>query len=247
MSKGKKIVVVVTAYKVEDLLEPTINRIDSALWKKISTVLIINDCSPDETLQVAKRLRKKFPKITIINKSINEGYAQAQKTGYLKALKMGADIVVLLHGDGQYAPEELSKLLKPLERNVADIVQGSRILGGGALAGGMPLYKYVANRILSTLENLAFSMNLAEYHSGYMLYSRKALETIPFQRLSDTFHFDGEMLIMGKICGLKILQLPIPTTYAGETSSLKPIPYGVVVLKTILRYFQGHYHQLAKS
>jgi GT2 family glycosyltransferase len=136
--------------------------------------------------------------VSSIEKPQNEGYARAQKSGFTEALRQGADIVVILHSDGQCAPEVLPELLFPLENNTADMVQGSRMVNkNDALKGGMPMYKFIANVSLSTLENIVYGLRFAEYHSGYMLYSRKALETIPFLKLSDTFHIDGEILLSG--------------------------------------------------
>jgi hypothetical protein len=130
----------------------------------------------------------------------------------------------------------------PFERNEADLVQGSRILGKGALKGGMPFYKFVANKFLTALENISFGMRMAEFHSGYMLYSRKALTEIPFNKLSDSFHFDLEMLVMAKIKGLRITEVPIPTIYADEVSHLNPIRYGFDVLSVVRGYLTGKYH-----
>jgi hypothetical protein len=128
------------------------------------------------------------------------------------------------------------------------MVQGSRMMQGqAALRGGMPLYKYVANRGLTTLQNLVFGMHMAEFHSGYMLYSRRALETIPFDQLVDHFCFDQEMLIMAKVQGLKIVQVPIPTHYGEEESHLQPLRYGLNVLRIVWAYRRGHYHRLAAS
>jgi len=162
------------------------------------------------------------------------------------AVSTEATIFALLHADGQYAPEELPRLIKPFDEEKADIVQGSRIAGGGrrALQGSMPLYKYVANRVLTTIENCAFDMDMAEYHNGYMLYSKRALLDIPFEKLSDNFCFDQEMLVMAKIKGLKIVERPIPTHYGDEISHLKPIPYGFNVLSLVWKYTRGHYHAL---
>jgi glycosyltransferase involved in cell wall biosynthesis len=241
-NKSKKVFIVMPAYNVAELIEDVFKRIPKPVWKKISKVIIINDASVDQTLTVCKKLIKKYPKINLINKKQNGGYAKAQKTGFKRSLHSGADIVVLLHSDGQYAPEQLEKLLTPLEKDKADIVQGSRMLGGGALKGKMPVYKYIANVILSKLENWTYGMNVAEYHSGYMLYSKKALETIPFEKLSDTFHFDGEMIFMSKKMGLRFMEVPIPTTYAGETSNLKPVQYGVDVLRIMWNYKRGKYN-----
>ena len=238
----KKIIVLIPAYNAQETISKVFNRIPKDFLPKVSEFLVINDGSSDSTLKKIESLKSQHSNITIINKQPNEGYAKAQKTGFKFALEKGADIVILLHADGQYAPEEMPRLVQPLIDDEADIVQGSRILGGGALKGGMPLYKYIANVLLSWLENICYGMKMGEYHSGYMLYSRKALETIPFEKLSDTFHIDGEMLFVGNDYSLRIKQVGNPTCYAGETSSLKPIKYGLDVLKIMLKYKLGKYN-----
>lgn len=239
--KKKKIFIVMPAFNAERSIGSVMGRIPVQIWKKIDQLIVVNDGSKDATIKITKQLRKKYKKIYLIDKPQNEGYAKAQKTAFKYALKKGAEIIVLLHSDGQYAPEKMPDLLKPLEGSKADIVQGSRILAGRAFSKAMPMYKYIANRILSQIENMAYGMSLAEYHSGYMLYSKKALQKIPFEKLSNTFHFDGEMLFMGHKKGLRIKEVPIPTRYAGEKSSLKPIPYGFNVLKIIWDYKTGKY------
>jgi hypothetical protein len=151
---------------------------------------------------------------------------------------------VLLHSDGQYSPEKIPELLEPFDSGAADLVQGSRMLGGGALRGGMPLYKFIANKALTAIENRAFGMRLAEYHSGYMLYSRRALETIPFEKLLSSFDFDLEMIVLARAKGLRIKEIAIPTIYAGERSHLNPIRYGCDVLSVVRRYRRGIYHAM---
>lgn len=237
----RKIFVIIPAYNTSFLIEKVVRRIPKIIWKKISRIVIINDHSTDDTLKFIKKVSCDYPLIHVINKKKNEGYARAQKTGFTYALKNHADIVILLHGDGQYAPEEMPRLIKPLEKGQADVVQGSRMLGN-ALKGKMPLYKYVANIILSKLENWVCETNVTEFHSGYMLYSRKALEIIPFTKLSDTFHFDGEMVFMTHKKGLRFKELVIPTCYAGEKSNLKPIKYGFQILKILWDYKRGKYN-----
>lgn len=242
MTSEKKIFILMPAYNAASTIKEVFPRIPKDFLPNITEFLVINDASKDQTQQAILELQKNYPNITLINKEKNEGYAKAQKTGFNIALEQGADIVVLLHSDGQYAPEEMPRLIEPLLKDEADIVQGSRMLSGEALKGGMPFYKYIANIILSRLENICFKMDLAEYHSGYMLYSKKALKTIPFENISDTFHIDGEMLFVGHDLGLRIQQLPIPTRYAQEKSNLKPIKYGFDVLKIMLKYKQGKYN-----
>jgi glycosyltransferase involved in cell wall biosynthesis len=206
---------------------------------------VIEDAGPDIPPSTTPELLEKFPKIEVLLHEENKGYGAAQKTGYRRALELGADVAVLLHADGQYAPEIMADLYAPLVRGEADVVLGSRMKNrGAALRGGMPLYKWVANIGLTRLENLAYGMRLSEYHSGYMLYTRKALETIPFDKLSDTFHFDGEMLLMAGKCQLRIADLPIPTHYGDEASHLKPIRYGFEVLGVILKNCRGAYDRL---
>ena len=237
----KKIIIVIPAYNAAKTIESVFKRIPKFTLKKINRFIIVNDGSSDNTENVSKRLSKTY-KIKVITHNPNKGYGASQKSGFKEALRLGADIIVLLHSDGQYAPEVMDKLLYPLEKNQEDVVQGSRILGGQALKGRMPFYKYIGNRVLTFIENIAYGMNMAEYHSGYMLYSKKALETIPFEKLSDKFHFDGEMLLVSKKKGLRIKEIPIPTKYAEEKSYLNPITYGFEVFKTILNYWRGKYN-----
>jgi glycosyltransferase involved in cell wall biosynthesis len=243
MVSGKKIIIVIPAYNAEKKLVSVFERIPQEIWTKNVSVLIVNDGSTDSTRQKIAEVRSRWgEKIVVLDKPKNEGYARAQKSGFTEALKQGADIAVLLHSDGQYAPEKLPELLRPLEEGNADIVQGSRMMKRrDALRGGMPLYKFIANVILSMMENLVYGLRFAEYHSGYMLYSKKALQTIPFAKLSDTFHFDGEMLLVGAKKGLRVTELPIPTLYADEVSHLKPIEYGLNILKIMWRYLRGYY------
>ncbi|MCH8003672.1 MAG: glycosyltransferase family 2 protein [Nanoarchaeota archaeon] len=237
----KKIIVVMPAYDVGKKVETVFKRVPESILKKISKFIVVNDGSTDNTANILKLLSKSY-KIKVISHNPNKGYGAAQKSGLKEALRMKADIVVLLHSDGQHAPEVMDNLLYPIEKNQADVVQGSRILGGKALKEGMPMYKYFGNRILTFIENLSYGMNMAEYHSGYMVYSRKTLETIPFEKLTDKFHFDGEMLLVAKKKGLRIKEIPIPTKYAEEKSHLNPITYGIEVLKTIINYWRGKYN-----
>jgi glycosyltransferase involved in cell wall biosynthesis len=236
-----KIVIVMPAYNAAKTIESVFDRIPKDFWHKIDHVLIVNDGSKDNLPEVIERIRKKYHKIGVLTHPQNRGYGAAQKTGFTEAVRLGADIAVLLHSDGQYAPEILQKMVDPIEQGVADVVLGSRMLGGMALKGGMPLYKYLGNRGLTMIENLAYGMRISEYHTGYMIYSRKALAAITFTRLSNTFHFDGEMIMMSGKKRLRIREVPIPTRYAEEKSNLKPIKYGIDVLKIIWRNWTGKY------
>lgn len=238
---SKRVFVIIPAYQAAKTIAAVFARLPRELQEGACRIVVVNDGSADDTGAVVRMIAAARDDTIVIEHEENRGYAQAQKTGFRHALDAGADVVALLHADGQYAPEELPRLLAPLLNDEADLVQGSRMLAGGALKGGMPLYKFAANRALTALENLAFGLAMAEYHSGYMLYARHTLETIPFTRLSDTFHFDGEMILMAAKRGLRIVQCPIPTCYADERSHLKPIRYGLDVLQIIWKNARGGY------
>ncbi len=239
----KKTFIVMPAYNAANHIVSVFERIPQDTWNAIEGAIIIQDGSKDNTAEKIREIQARYgSKIHVIDKPLNEGYAKGQKDGFTKALAMGADIVVLLHSDGQYAPELLQTLLAPLIEDRADIVQGSRMADRkAALKGGMPMYKFIANVGLSTLENLVYGLHFSEYHSGYMLYSKKALETIPFLKLSDTFHFDGEMLFVGAKKKLRVMEMPIATRYADEKSNVKPIQYGFHVLGIMVKYLMGKY------
>lgn len=245
---NKKIVIVIPAYKARDTLPSVLKRIPKNVYDQVFKILVVEDIDPGLEPSTTPELLKEYLKIDVIYHEKNQGYGAAQKTGYKKALELGADLVVLLHADGQYAPEEMERLYQPLVNETADIVLGSRMKEKlNALKGGMPKYKWVANICLTKLENIAYGMNLSEYHSGYMLYSKKALMTIPFEKLSNTFHFDGEMLLMAGKCKLRVADLPIPTHYGDEESHLKPIQYGFEVLGVIWKNKMGKYDQFLSS
>ncbi|MBS3158446.1 glycosyltransferase family 2 protein [Candidatus Woesearchaeota archaeon] len=237
----KKIVVVIPAYNCSLTIENVFRRVPKDFLPKIYRFVVVNDGSRDDTQEVLEKLKKKYRQIAIIQFKKNRGYGAVQKAGFTEALNLDADVSVLLHSDGQYPPEMLDKMLEPIISSMADVVIGSRILGRGALKGGMPLYKYVGNRTLTLLENFAFGMNVSEYHTGYTVYSKKALKSIPFTKLSNTFHFDGEMIMMSGKKGLRIKEIPIPTRYANEKSHLNPISYGLDVLNIIFKYLVGRY------
>jgi glycosyltransferase involved in cell wall biosynthesis len=241
MAPSKKIFIIMPAYQAAKTIRSVFERLPAEINQKDHRIVVINDGCSDGTADVVNQIIKERTDTEMITHERNKGYAQAQKTGFSHAVKEGADIAVLLHSDGQYAPELLPQLLAPLENDEADLVQGSRMLDGGALKGGMPMYKYVANRSLTALENFCFGLKMAEYHSGYMLYSRKVLQAFDFTRLSDTFHFDGEMILMASKHKLRIKQIGIPTRYADEKSHLKPIQYGFDVLGILWKNFRGGY------
>lgn len=243
----RDVCVAVPAYEAGRTLEGVFDRIPPAARARIREYAVLNDGSGDDTAEVLRRLQAREPDLTVLTHAANQGYGATERDLLAHALAGPAAIVVLLHADGQYSPECIPELLAPIDAGEADLVQGSRLRGGGALAGGMPRYKYVANRALTAIENLAFGMRLAEYHSGYMVYTRRFLEQVPFRRLSHSFDFDLEMLVLARVKGLRIREVPIPTIYAGEVSHLKPVTYGLRVLRVVARQLTGYYRRLCRE
>lgn len=242
MSGG--VFVVTPAYNAEKTLEGVYQRFPEEIRERIARYVAVNDGSTDGTQDVLESLAGEEPKLTVLRHEENRGYGAAQKTLLDQARKEGAEVIIVVHADGQYSPESVPGILELFEHGEADLVQGSRMLGGGALSGGMPLYKYVANKMLTALENRVFRMKLAEYHSGYMAYSRRFVDAVPYDRLSDSFDFDLEMILAAKLLGFSIRELAIPTIYADEESHLNPIRYGLDVLSIVRRYRQGYYQRL---
>ncbi len=240
----REVFVVMPAYNAGRTIEKVFGRIPQEARRRITRYVVVNDGSTDDTEAALERLRTGFPDLVSLRHPVNRGYGAAEKTLLDYALAQGAEVAILLHADGQYSPEKIPELLEPFDRDEADIVQGSRMAGQGALRGGMPVYKFVANKVLTGLANQAFGMRLSEYYSGYMVYSRRALQSIPYQRLGDSFHFDLQMLVMARVKGLRIRQISIPTIYADEKSHLSPVKYGFDVLSVIWNYRRGVYHKL---
>lgn len=236
--------IVMPAYGAERVLAATVARIPADFYRRGGLLLIVNDASTDGTGRVAEELAAGSPGIRVLHHERNRGYGGSQKTGLREGLRLGCGAFAIVHADGQYAPELVLDLLEPILAGESDLVQGSRILGGAARAGGMPLTRYLANRGLTALENLAFGTKLAEFHSGYMLYSRRLLESLPFEALQNNFNFDAEIILVAHLAGFPCREMPIPTHYDDETSSLDPVPYGVNVLKMIGRHLCGHYRRL---
>jgi glycosyltransferase involved in cell wall biosynthesis len=239
--------VVMPAYNAGATIEKVFARVPEAARARIARYLVVDDGSTDDTAAALRRVGRHFPNLTVLRHDRNRGYGAAEKTLLTRALRAGARAAILLHSDGQYSPEKIPELLGPLDRREADLVQGSRMLDGGALRGGMPLYKYVANKALTAVENRSFGLKLAEYHSGYLLYSRRVLEAVPFDRLSDSFDFDLEMMVCAHLRGLRVREMAIPTIYAGERSHLDPVRYGLDVLKVVRKYKRGDYHRLLRE
>ena len=238
--------IVIPSYRAEKTLPSVLARIPKTFWDD-GVAIIVNDRSPDRTGEVAEALKPDWPGLVVVHHDVNLGYGGAQKTGLKRGLELGAAVFAIVHADGQYAPEVVLDLMKPLLEGRSEIVQGSRMLGGGALAGGMPMTRYLPNRILTAMENVVFGTRMAEFHSGYMLYSRRLLEAAPFEKLQNNYNFDAEMIILAHLLGMPCAQIPIPTRYDDEISSLAPIPYGINVVKMMARHLGGHYRNLVSD
>jgi glycosyltransferase involved in cell wall biosynthesis len=241
----KDVFILMPAYNAAATIETVFDRIPAAAKDRIRRYVVVNDGSTDGTEAALARLRTRFPGLVTLAHAVNQGYGAAEKTLLTYAVEHQADVGIVLHSDGQYSPESIPELLRPFDDDTADLVQGSRMLGGGALRGRMPMYKFIANKALTGIENWAFGLKLAEYHSGYMLYSRKTISSIPFQKLSNSFDFDLEMIVMARTRNLRIVEVAIPTIYAGEVSHLKPVDYGLRVLRIVRDYKLGKYDKTA--
>lgn len=233
-----KIGILVVAYNAATTLASVLDRIPVDFRPRISEIFVSDDASQDSTYLVGLGYQQMSDlPITVIRQPENLGYGGNQKAGYRMAIEHGLDIIVLLHGDGQYAPECLPEMVAPLERGEADAVFGSRIMvKGAARQGGMPLYKFVGNRILSTVENAALGTDLTEFHSGYRAYSVKALAGIPFEQNSDGFNFDTQIIIQLHDAGRHITEIPIPTYYGDEICYVNGMKYAADVTKDVVAY-----------
>jgi glycosyltransferase involved in cell wall biosynthesis len=227
---GRKLVLVMPAYNAEATLERTVAEVP----KMVDHLILVDDGSTDRTVEVALRLGLQ----TIVHDR-NRGYGANQKTCYSEALNQGADIVVMVHPDYQYTPKLVPALAACISSGLFDVALGSRILGGRALAGGMPLYKYVANRALTAIENVFVGQKLSEYHTGYRAFSRRLLETLPLHENSDGFVFDNEVLVQAAYFGFNVAEVTCPTSYFAEASSIgwwSGVIYGAGVLRAACDY-----------
>ena len=236
-----KRVVLMPAYQAGRHLAAVVARLLATELPGLRAIVVVDDGSNDDTFSVATRLAASHPEVRVIRRPSNGGYGAAMKDGLCEARALGADQVACVHADGQYSPESLPELFAALERRGLDVVQGSRIAGGKALSGGMPLYKYVGNAVLNLLENRTLGLAMTDYHSGYLLYGTRALAEIPFARLSDSFDFDLEVIASARARGLQVGEAPIPTHYGDEISHLDPLRYGARVLRVLWRFQRGHY------
>ena len=232
MFNGKKVIVVMPAYRAALTLERTYREIPLDL---VDDVILVDDASPDDTVNVARQLGI----CQVIRHDKNKGYGGNQKTCYAKALELGADIVVMLHPDYQYTPMLLPAMISIIGNGLYPVVFASRILGKGALKGGMPLYKYIANRFLTFIQNLLMNQKLSEYHTGYRAFSGEVLRSLDFTHNSNDFIFDNEMIAQIFYKGYEIAEVTCPTKYFSEASSInftRSFIYGLGVLRTSLLY-----------
>jgi len=236
-----RVVVVMPAYNAGRTLHMTYMELPH---DQVDTVILVDDGSQDDTVEIARKLNLK-----LFVHGRNYGYGANQKTCYAEALRAGADIVVMVHPDYQYDPRLLPELVEPLQRGEADVVLGSRLKSGSAWREGMPWWKYISNRFLTTVENLVFGLHLSEFHTGYRAYTRQVLETVNFGFNADRFIFDQEIIAQIVAGGFRIAEVPVPTRYFPEASSasfLASTRYGLGILWLMARYLahrRGWWHQ----
>lgn len=239
MERPLRIGILVVAYNASSTLRSVLGRISPEFAPRVAAVLVSDDHSADDTYAVGLEVQGEesgLP-ITVVRQPRNLGYGGNQKFGYRWAIDQGLDIVVMLHGDGQYAPELLADIVAPIERGEADVVMGSRMLTrGAARRGGMPTYKYVGNRVLTTFQNSVSGLHLSEWHSGYRAFSTLALAQIPFSRNSDGFDFDTEVLLQLHDNGARVQEVPIPTYYGDEICYVDGVRYARDVVTDVIRY-----------
>jgi glycosyltransferase involved in cell wall biosynthesis len=232
MIKGQKVIVVLPAYNAAKTLKQTYDEIDRSL---VDEVVLVDDNSRDNTIEVARAIGINH----IIKHDANKGYGGNQKSCYNKALELQGDIIVMLHPDYQYTPALIVPMANLIANKVYPVVLGSRILGKGALKGGMPLYKYIFNRLLTFTQNLLMGQKLSEYHTGYRAYHKEVLLSIPFHNNSDDFIFDNELLAQVFYKGFEIAEITCPTKYFDEASSInfkRSAVYGLGVLRVSVQY-----------
>jgi 2-polyprenyl-3-methyl-5-hydroxy-6-metoxy-1,4-benzoquinol methylase len=239
---GKRIGILIVAFNAVTTLAKVLKRITPNVWANVEEVAVFDDASQDATYELAAgmKMMRDLPKLHVIQHAKNLGYGGNQKAGYKYFMDKGFDIVVLLHGDGQYAPEILAHLYHPIVMGEAHAVFGSRMMKnyGGPLKGGMPLYKYVGNRILTIMENRALDLDLTEFHSGYRAYDLHALKRIRCEHMTDDFHFDTEIIIKFRHERFTIKEVPIPTYYGTEICYVNGLKYARDVAKAVYRYRQ---------
>jgi glycosyltransferase involved in cell wall biosynthesis len=242
---GADLGIFIPAYNAEATLDAVLSRIPEEVWRRARVVMVVNDGSVDGTESVARRWAAKRAALRVHSFGENRGYGAAVRQGLAACREKGCAIAVCLHADGQYPPERIADFAARMELHGMDLLQGSRHLDGRALKGGMPLYKYLAGKILTRLENVCLGHRLTDPHSGLLVYGRRAMD-LPVDRLSGYFDFDLEVIACALARGLRVGELPIPACYAGERSHLNPLIYGFRVLGMAARYRAGYYRRLTQ-
>src|SRR2546426_5871384 len=233
-----RVAVFIVSFNAAGLLCKTLQRIPPDVYERVEEIYVFDDCSQDETFftGIGFKAVRGLEKLRLYTNTRNLRYGGNQKRGYLYAMDRGFDAVVLLHGDGQYAPEVMWRLIEPLVNGEADLVMGTRMRGANALRGGMPFYKFVGNRILTWLQNRIAGTNLSEFHSGYRAYRIDGLRKVPFLVNSDEWHFDTQIILQFHHAGLRIRETPIPTFYGSEICHVNGIAYAWNCIRTTLGY-----------
>lgn len=231
--------IVMPAYNAARHITGVLERI-ARLELRLTSIIVVNDGSVDDTSARVRGFAFERCPLRLLERPRNGGYGAAMKDGLAAARQSPTDHVACIHADGQYSPEALPRLVRAQQERGLDLLQGSRIASGTAKSGGMPLYKRAANALLNRLENRTLGLALSDYHSGYLLYARRALE-LPFETLSNSFDFDLELIACAKARGLTVGEEPIPTHYGDEVSHLNPVTYGLRVLRVMWSYQRGRY------
>jgi glycosyltransferase involved in cell wall biosynthesis len=235
-----RLAVVIPAYNAARHIDAVLERVSPLVASGLVHVVVVDDASTDDTARRVERHTPSAFRLELLRRPKNGGYGAAMKDGLAAASTTAPDVVACIHADGQYAPEALPELMRELSDRGLDLLQGSRIASGTALQGGMPLYKYVGNAVLNRIENRTLELSLTDYHSGYLVYGRRAL-ALPLHRLSDSFDFDLEVIASARAHGLGVGEAAIPTHYGDEVSYLNPLTYGLRVLRVLWNYRRGRY------
>jgi glycosyltransferase involved in cell wall biosynthesis len=236
-----KLAVVIPAYNAARHVAGVIERVVAAPGIDVDCIFVVNDGSTDETRRELVAVAATHPQVGIVDRPRNGGYGRAMKDGLAAAAETHPDVVACVHADGQYSPEALPSLVGQMHTRRLDLLQGSRIASGTALSGGMPVYKSVATAVLNRIENRTLRLSMTDYHSGYLLYGRRTIASLPFESFSDSFDFDLEVIASARAHGLDVGEAPVPTHYGNEESHLNPLTYGLSVLRVMWRYRRGRY------
>lgn len=247
MSTERKVAIFIPAFNAASTIVNVLDRIPAKLKNQVTEIFVIDNNSTDNTQMVAINYREAhgLHNLEVIRNPKNMGYGGSQKIAYRRCIDKGYDCVAMLHGDAQYAPELLETLIEPVVKGEADMVFGSR-MRGDPLAGGMPIIRFLGNRALTTMQNFFLGTRLSEFHSGYRVFSVKALDKVPFERFASDYHFDTEIIISFVHHKLRIIEMPIPTHYGDEENYVNIWDYGMKVLITTFSYFL-HKNRLRKS